>query len=508
MNKLRLSKTFIVCTIILIAAFQCYWINSLYNTEWQTLKKETDVLFRDVVYKLQVQRFRDDTSLFREPIPDNLFVLDVIDSVKKKFIDSALKHNAPGKEKIVTIKIDRNHLKDTTGEKIATFRQSIDSFDLPLQVHDDGSPRIIKYFSENKSLNEPLSLKGIDSAYKTELIKNGISIGFIVSNFTGKEDELKNNIAPDELKTNFTFVGLTQAQAYQASFENPFTYILGKIRLQVLFSVLLIAITIASFIFLYRNLRAQQKLAQVKNEFISNVTHELKTPIATVNVAIEALRNFNAIKDPEKTKEYLDISASELQRLSLLVDNVLKLSMFENKEIELKKENFDLYQLAEEIIATMKLQFEKAHAAVTLTREGDRFNIEADRLHITSVIYNLVDNALKYSIENPEISVKIISHPDFIEICVSDNGIGIADEYRQKVFDKFFRVPSESHHNIKGYGLGLSYVSHIAKRHHGFIEMQSKPGKGSTFSIKLPYHEADEINYGGGRVVKKKKLKL
>ena len=244
----------------------------------------------------------------------------------------------------------------------------------------------------------------------------------------------------------------------------------------------------------------------MKNEFISNITHELKTPIATVNVAIEALRNFNAIQSPEKTKEYLDISASELQRLSLLVDKVLRLSMFENKEIELKKEKFDLFQLTEEIIATMKLQFDKVNATISLAKEGERFVIDADKLHITSMIYNLLDNALKYSKERPEIAVKIISHAGYVELCVSDKGIGIAPEYKQKVFEKFFRVPGNAHHNTKGYGLGLSYVSHIAKRHLGFVEVESEVGKGSTFSVKLPYEEANVINYDRGRIIRKEKL--
>ena len=257
---------------------------------------------------------------------------------------------------------------------------------------------------------------------------------------------------------------------------------------------------------LYRNLQRQRKLTEIKNEFISNITHELKTPIATVNVAIEALRNFNAIQSPEKTKEYLDISAAELQRLSLLVDKVLRLSMFENKEIELRKEKFDLYALSAQIIATMKLQFDKANAIVSLTKDGDKFIIDADKIHIASMIYNLLDNALKYGKEEPEITVMVISHGGYIELRVSDNGIGIAPEYRQKIFEKFFRVPSDARHDIKGYGLGLSYVNHIARRHLGFIEVESNPGKGSSFHVKLPYEEADVIRYDRGRVVRKIKI--
>jgi len=492
-----------ISTVLLIAAFQLYWINRLYKDEWQNLKKETDVLFRDVVYKLQLQRFRNDSTFFKNGMPDNLFVLDVIDSVKENFIDSAIREHMNGKQREIVISVGGTHRDSLTGTKIV--RQTIDSFNMPFPP-PHAAPNLIKYFSTNKTLNDSLPVDKIDSAYEAELLKNGITLPFSIKSFSGKENELKNIIKPDELKTNFTTVGLSQAHAYQATFVNPFNYILNKIKLQVLFSFLLIIITLLSFIFLYRNLINQRRLALMKNEFISNITHELKTPIATVNVAVEALRNFNALQSPEKTKEYLDISASELQRLSLLVDKVLRLSMFENKEIELRKEKFDLYALTEQIIATMKLQFDKANAVVNLTREGERSVIDADKIHIASMIYNLLDNALKYSKEKPEITVKIISHSGYIELCVSDNGIGIAPEYRQKIFEKFFRVPSDAHHDIKGYGLGLSYVNHIARRHLGFIEVESEPGKGSTFHIKLPYEEADVIRYDRGRVVRKIKL--
>ncbi|MEO8711701.1 MAG: HAMP domain-containing sensor histidine kinase, partial [Parafilimonas sp.] len=425
------SRLLMISTIVLIAAFQYYWINRLYKDEWQTLKKETDISFRDVVYKLQLQRFRKDTTIFKKGIPDNLFMLDVVDSVKERLIDSAMNDHLEGKNRQVMISITSERHHDSMNNDAEFIRQNADTFNMPLPSPTD-APHILRYFSNNKTLNDSLSINQIDSAYKIELLKNGINLPFIIKSFSGKENELNSTIKPDELKTNFTYVGLSQAHAYQAEFANPFSYILNKIKLQVLFSILLLTITLLSFIFLYRNLINQRRLAVMKNEFISNITHELKTPIATVNVAIEALRNFNAIQSPEKTKEYLDISASELQRLSLLVDKVLRLSMFENKEIELKKENFDLYQLTEEIITTMKLQFDKANANINLIKEGERFTIDADKIHITSMIYNLLDNALKYSKENPEIEVKIISHTGYIELRVSDNGIGIAPEYKQK----------------------------------------------------------------------------
>jgi two-component system phosphate regulon sensor histidine kinase PhoR len=255
---------------------------------------------------------------------------------------------------------------------------------------------------------------------------------------------------------------------------------------QILVSLLLVGLTIFSFALLLRTLVQQRKLTQIKNDFISNITHELKTPIATVSVAIEALRNFDALYDPEKTKEYLAISSNELQRLSFLVDKVLKLSMFEKHQVELKEEIVDLCVLVKDVVNSMKLQFEKYKAQVNVQIQGYRFEVEADRLHITSVLFNLLDNALKYSKENPSIHIELKEENERILLRVTDNGIGIPAEYHKKIFEKFFRVPAGDTHNVKGYGLGLSYVAYVIQRHYGSIDVESQPGIGSRFIIKLP----------------------
>ena len=236
---------------------------------------------------------------------------------------------------------------------------------------------------------------------------------------------------------------------------------------------------------LYRNLLRQQRLAALKNEFISNITHELKTPIATVGVAIEALKNFNAIDDPKRTKEYLDISQNELQRLSLLVDKVLKLSMFEKKEVELKYETVDLKEVVEEVVGSLKLQFEKNNARVTVTNEGNLILL-ADRLHLLSVVFNLLDNAIKYSKENLSVQINLAERDNAIALTVTDNGIGIDAEYKEKIFEKFFRVPHGDTHNAKGYGLGLSYVARVIEQHKGTIAVETQPGIGTSFIITLP----------------------
>ena len=197
-----------------------------------------------------------------------------------------------------------------------------------------------------------------------------------------------------------------------------------------------------------------------------------------------------------------------MQRLGLLVDKVLKISMFEKREITFEKEKFDLVQLAREVMNSMNLQFEQQNAVTTLETSGQNFIIEADKLHMASVIYNLLDNALKYSKENPHINVYIFDRSQYMELRVSDNGIGIANEYRSKIFEQFFRVPGGDRHNIKGYGLGLSYVNHIIKRHHGFIEVESELGKGSTFIVKVPFKEAPVIYYDKNRQVRRIRIKI
>jgi two-component system, OmpR family, phosphate regulon sensor histidine kinase PhoR len=185
----------------------------------------------------------------------------------------------------------------------------------------------------------------------------------------------------------------------------------------------------------------------------------------------------------------------------------LKLSMFEKKEIILQKESFNMLHMIEQVRTSMKLQFEKAGARVTVQSNGSNFMIAADRLHMSSVIYNLLDNGLKYSLGIPEINISLLDQKNYLELRVSDNGIGISKEYTGKIFEQFFRVPNGNTHNTKGYGLGLSYVNHIIKSHQGFIEVKSELGKGSEFIIKVPFVEAPTIYYDNNRRITKYEYK-
>ena len=236
----------------------------------------------------------------------------------------------------------------------------------------------------------------------------------------------------------------------------------------------------------WKSLEKQRRLTELKNDFISNVTHELKTPITTVGVALEALSNFNALQNPERTEEYLNISKHELSRLSILVDKVLKMSMFEKKEPELKIEPLDMQSMVQGVLSSMKLQFEKVSAKVNFQTKGNSFFFQGDKIHLTSVIYNLIDNALKYSLTNPEISLLLENTTNQIQLTIADKGIGISNDDQHKIFEKFFRVPQGDQHNVKGYGLGLSYVASVIKKHEGNIKVNSQLNEGTSFIISLP----------------------
>jgi nitrogen-specific signal transduction histidine kinase len=266
--------------------------------------------------------------------------------------------------------------------------------------------------------------------------------------------------------------------------------IIKKLYLEIGFAVLVFALISFSFFLIYKSLKNQEKLTQLKNDFISNITHELKTPITTVGVAIEALSNFDALKNPEQTREYLHISKNELSRLGLLVENILRVTAFDQKEFELKLEKLDLADVIAEVLDSMKLLFEKYQANVTFNVPSDvDFTLKGDRTHLTSVVYNLVENALKYGGKN--IIVEMTTPPQYsaekqVVFSVKDDGAGISKEYQEKVFEKFFRVPTGNVHNTKGYGLGLSYVAGVVAKHNGHITLMSEEGVGSQFIVYLP----------------------
>lgn len=480
-RSLRALLVLMVLTILALTAFQLYWLKQNFDREQRMLAIKTDLAFRQSVLTLQASKLKLDGLHFNDSTGRP--------SVKVFMTDDE-GGRLPRQEIVSTINVIRDKAFDSVKKAKGRVVISMNNTSIRMQ-HDSlsvlpgelpqppgGKDYVLRLLYGVDSLQDSIRVQEIDSAVAAVFRKENIRIPFTVVRLdsTAKQGETVLN--------QFT-VGFAHPVTYRLKAGNSTGYLLLRILQPILFSVLLMGITVLSFVLLYRSLLRQRRLAELKNEFISNITHELKTPIATVGVAIEALKNFNAIQDPERTREYLDISAQELQRLGLLVDKVLKLSMFEKKELELHPEPLNLQELVNEVAASLRLQLEKRHAKVEVTASGDT-RLTADRLHLLSVIFNLLDNALKYSAATPLIEVHVAGGDEQVTLRVSDNGIGIAPEYQHKVFDKFFRVPHGDTHNAKGYGLGLSYVAQVVEKHRGTIRVDSGPGAGTVFTIILP----------------------
>jgi signal transduction histidine kinase len=479
--KNQVTIVLMISSIVLLFVLQFFWLRGSYTDAAENFRKQTSLLFRNTIFTMH-------DSLIQR-------------SIERVTGDSSAK---PEKRKRFTFKKSFHSQNDSTSDSVINYinikdktarievfmtgrddSDSIQNFLTPLiskmQMDKEGQRFIVRLGPDS------LKVDSIEYYYSKALDNAGIHAGFKVLSLK-KDKAMVVEKLSKKSDAQFTseFVRLNPMNAYAVSFSGIEGLILKKITPQIFFSIFLSFLTIASFYVMYRNLRSQQRLMQIKNDFISNVTHELKTPIATVSVALEALKNFSALDNPARTAEYLEIAQNELDRLTLMTDKILKTAVFEDKGVALKLEKIDLDALLQQVIASMKLVFEKRKTQLTYQKEGTDFVLDGSLVHLTNVLYNLLDNALKYSREESIINITLKNNPERLVLSVKDSGIGIATEYQKKIFEKFFRVPSGDVHNTKGYGLGLSYVASVVKSHAGEITVESELGRGTCFIVTLP----------------------
>jgi two-component system phosphate regulon sensor histidine kinase PhoR len=231
----------------------------------------------------------------------------------------------------------------------------------------------------------------------------------------------------------------------------------------------------------------QKRLSEVKTDFINNMTHELKTPISTIGLSSEMLMRSDFSNEPEKLQRYASIIFKENKRLENQVERVLNVAKLDKEELTLKKEPVDVHELLIEAKENFDINQLEQGGSIQLDLQAGNAVIEADPVHVTNVVYNLLDNAVKYCDKKPDIRVRTISDKKGLSLEISDNGIGMKREDLKMIFDKFYRVPTGNLHNVKGFGLGLYYVKLIIDSHKGKIDVKSKQGEGTTFTIFLPY---------------------
>ena len=273
-----------------------------------------------------------------------------------------------------------------------------------------------------------------------------------------------------------------QGHYFSVYFPNHTDGLFYQMEFWIYSSIILIVI-IAFFGFLISQMLKQRRVNEMKTDFINNMTHEFKTPLSTIAISVEALKKPNVLDKPDRFNRYVNIIQSENQRLQVQVERILQAATIEKEKVSIKKHPIDLHQLLGEITTIFKVNIESKQGEINCDFKAERYSIIGDEEHLKNIFGNLIDNAIKYSPDHLSIHISTISQEDEIEISIADQGLGIADEFQSQIFEKFYRVPTGNIHNVKGFGIGLNYVNILVNKHHGKINLKSKLGTGSTFTL-------------------------
>lgn len=513
-----------------LVAIQAYWINNAITLGRQRFEQNVSEALGNVVSKFEKQlaasriskkfNFRkqgirwysqSDSSSSAPGLTTNTNTDHTKLSLKKDKVNVKIYEEYSSDSNGVVIKKSRE--KDYNSDSASAKMDADNGMDIPAYIQQFNSGDLRNsWLTKNKDMvndifdelvsinvyndyNDKVDTLLLDSIIHQELLQQGIEANFEygilasknlpidAEKLTNKEHELYNshfkvNLSPDNIFINPKYLSIF--------FPSENGYILSSMWLMLLVSLAFTLAIIFSFYYSISTIFKQKKLSEIKNDFISNMTHEFKTPISTISLACEVLSDKTVEKTEERTGKYLKMITDENKRLSLLVENILQTAILDKGEFKLKIQSIDIHNLIEQTIANIRLQVENKQGEITTELNAQEPVINADRIHVTNVVVNLIDNALKYSDKQPHIKISTNSNQQGIFITVQDNGIGISKENQKRIFDTMYRVPTGNIHNVKGFGIGLSYVKAVVEKHGGTINVDSEPGKGSIFTVFLP----------------------
>jgi len=292
-----------------------------------------------------------------------------------------------------------------------------------------------------------------------------------------EDKELNTQTNPLPTNGNFDYY-------FSVRFPNQKGYLLEDMRLAIFFSIILF-LSILFFIYSMFIIMRQKRLSEMQKDFINNMTHEFKTPISTIKISADVFLKNDLIQNDQRLSRYAQIIKDQNQRLNMQVEKVLQLAKIERDGFSLKKEVVNVHELLEEVIASAQVRLGEVSGQLVTKLRATQPNIRADRLHLNNILYNLIDNAIKYSYQNPEVQLATRNEGGQLIVSIKDNGIGINKENQQRVFDKFYRVPTGDVHNVKGFGLGLFYVKNICDAHEWELQLDSEVGKGTEIEMRI-----------------------
>lgn len=371
-----------------------------------------------------------------------------------------------------TYQVKTNMQKDSAGDALSKLVNKMVTEITGMDVEDenpDSLKKLIKRTLENKGLFIPFEFsKQKQEGLKTQVLSHS-------AGYNEKLPAYKTDLSANKIFNTHEFLLL--------QFPSQNNFIMAGIKSSLILSFVFSLVIISAFYYTLRLILKQKKISEIRNDFVNNMTHELKTPIATISLALDAIKNPYIKNDEEKFTEYNRILKEENQKLNKHVERVLQMALLEKGELPLYKKQINLVNLLNQVIADYKLQIEEQHATVEFLPSSENVVMTADEQHLQTVFSNLLDNALKYAHSECRILIQLQADANGIKITFKDNGIGIDKEHRDKIFDKFYRAQGGNLHEVKGFGLGLSYVKSIVEAHGGTIELHSEKGKGTEFVL-------------------------
>ena len=404
-------------------------------------------------------------------------------SLSEQYSDSLISANLYSQEKTMKIPKDSgaNMIQNLNLDTEENFKNSTFTIE-----------RLARLDAGNRPIDARLNLSIVDSIFTEQLRKRGVQSHPQLAIL--KSDSTVTKVSSVEFKLNDSeytipiFYDTNDKPQYLIStyFPDKKLSILGPIIPIVMLTLIFTIIIVSVFSLAIYYMKIQRNISEIKSDFINNMTHEFKTPIATINIASDALKNDKIVNDSERVRYYADLIKQENKRMNTQVEMVLRMAKLERNQVDINLQEIDVNSLVRKSVSNTRFIVDNLNGTIFEEYEASRSIMEGDAFHLENTINNIMDNARKYSKENPQIYVRTYNEDDNIVIEVRDEGVGMSKAVLKKIFDQFYREETGNIHNVKGHGLGLAYVRKIVELHNGQVYAESEPGKGSTFFIKLP----------------------
>ncbi|MFO7790928.1 MAG: sensor histidine kinase [Bacteroidota bacterium] len=491
---------FMVLVIVGLIGLQYFFIRISYNEKqeiyeqhiYAALLKTTNRLNSRQSIMYAYDKLNEDTKDSIMPVDPMMFSLRYSDgtSINIEFDRSARPENFLNNEfrpeDFSSDQQDKlHHMKDYFSKMLKSNKNELygllEKFETELNIQNIPLAKRYTKKTLQKILSEELKNQGIDGDFEYALIQ-----GDNIHPHLKSADFTKDNIS-NAYKTRLMPNAVFSKPEYLAvSFPEQNKLIMDSISLQITLSVIFVLMILITFFITTYVILRQKRLSEMKNDFISNMTHEFKTPIATIRLAADALVNPKILQQKNMRDKFTGIISQETHRLNSQVEKILEISSFDRGELKINAQKHDVHAIIKEAVDDIQLTLQEKKGNIDLQLNANDYNYLVDKEHMINVIKNLLDNSLKYAGEQPpDITIQTYNKKNWLYIAVKDNGIGMDNATISKIFEKFYRANIGNIHNIKGFGLGLHYVKEIINAHKGLIDVKSTPGKGSTFIIKL-----------------------